>query len=109
MGCRIWYNIKIDSGLFSPSSGGSVDEKIDKSVHHGQSMEKKWGALLKSSDETVENERYRFFSFQTGVVSGVYLDIAVSSIVYEITPVGNGEDGMEMSPGKFFSGFTCLE
>ena len=98
IGCRVWYDIKLDA------RNNVAANDISGAVNHGAVMERKWGALL-GGIASDEKRHHDTFSFRRGFVSAAFLDMMASNILYEITPINDVDDA---SPGKNVSRYLVV-
>jgi hypothetical protein len=94
VGCRVWYNPKLDELRCNDISNANKDSTL----HAAAAMEQKWGDGLLGESNTAVAAVKAVLTFKSGIVSAVYLDMAVRAIMYEISPLN--DDGEETSfPG----------
>jgi hypothetical protein len=92
VGCRVWYNLKLDELRCNEISNTNKDSTL-----HAATMEQKWDGLLGESNTAVAAVK-AVLTFKSGIVSAIYLDMAVRAIMYEISPLN--DDAEETSfPG----------
>eukprot|EP00804_Cyclotella_cryptica_P016816 CCRYP_001808-RA/>CCRYP_001808-RA protein AED:0.02 eAED:0.02 QI:136/1/1/1/1/1/4/2242/969 len=107
VGCHVWYDLRpgrhddggvINGGIGADPSGVDLESTIG-TEEYNDILVKKWGYLLDvegsastsvaAESKDTKDPSHQTMSFSSGFVSGAYLDLAASTILYEVTPIAN--------------------